>query len=614
METDLPSNVHGNFQNLRNMWSIKAQEQNKLLGSSTKPCRSWCNQQKGKIVSSKLNVPILKITNEITREESTETILSSSEQNILLLEDDPLLSIPAPPPSIMFKYQAQNISVMKQMVNKMTIDEKKNILSKISKTTGIHRWKITRLAFRSGLIFNRSRRASDSILPLLMKTHFITHRSRVDSLNSVSSETPFESLIDYLTGDNDEEETYLTKAKKNKRAKSDVSDCLRRNRLDDAILQYKMVLQHLKNHGQFMAEYPAPSLDKVVQREKSFDMKLTTSTSAQKEEIAVKSSSPSKRQTRSLSRDFGRTFSSFIMNDLFHSETDKPNLEKQKRPSFSHASSQTTHSDSIHEKQDEPIDSNEEIQNLEFIGINTDSNEEADEVLNELDTMLEQQLPAPTADIVYPTILEVPIDPPRTNAEESLMQTLFEGKKTAYSPDDHEMKSIRLPNEMLPVYEIAKKKCFFDTERVLYTSMMEKIRRRSYSRHVRILCITTQRLYNLTKKDSYPKEVLLFRQILGVTCTPYKDGFVCIHSKESHDDRGDWLIMTEHPCEFITRLFMAMGRKNNNDGFLKIETKFSHCRRFSGESSSSNCVVEAYLAPQFSIKKTAFDTLIIYTP
>jgi hypothetical protein len=66
---------------------------------------------------------------------------------------------------------------------------------------------------------------------------------------------------------------------------------------------------------------------------------------------------------------------------------------------------------------------------------------------------------------------------------------------------------------------------------------MFKIRRQSYTQHVRMLCITTERLYNITKKDPYAKEGILLTEIIGITCTPYKDGFICIHTKDSHEDR-----------------------------------------------------------------------------
>ncbi|CAF4284368.1 unnamed protein product, partial [Adineta steineri] len=114
-----------------------------------------------------------------------------------------------------------------------------------------------------------------------------------------------------------------------------------------------------------------------------------------------------------------------------------------------------------------------------------------------------------------------------------------------------------------------------------------------------------------TKKNPYPKEALLYNSIIGVTCTPYKDGFICIQTKETHDDRGDWLVLVDHPCEFITQLFMIMKRDHNNDGFLKIKTEFTHCRRFYGELSSSLCMVEAHIADAFRIKKLDFETVAI---
>ncbi len=66
---------------------------------------------------------------------------------------------------------------------------------------------------------------------------------------------------------------------------------------------------------------------------------------------------------------------------------------------------------------------------------------------------------------------------------------------------------------------------------------MMKVDRRGYKQHVRILCITNERVYIITKKDPYPKEAVPFKDILGVSCTPCKDGFVCIHTRETRDDR-----------------------------------------------------------------------------
>ncbi|CAF4439707.1 unnamed protein product, partial [Adineta steineri] len=91
--------------------------------------------------------------------------------------------------------------------------------------------------------------------------------------------------------------------------------------------------------------------------------------------------------------------------------------------------------------------------------------------------------------------------------------------------------------ELMNTFEIAKRKCFFNTERVLYATKMIKIDRRGYKQHVRIFCITTERLYIITKKDPYPKEAVLFKDVLGISCTPRNDGFICLHTRETREDR-----------------------------------------------------------------------------
>jgi len=72
---------------------------------------------------------------------------------------------------------------------------------------------------------------------------------------------------------------------------------------------------------------------------------------------------------------------------------------------------------------------------------------------------------------------------------------------------------------------------------------MVKIDRRGYKQHVRLLCLTSQRVYIITKKKPYPKEALLFKDILGISVTPRKDGFICLHTKETREDRVIKLII-----------------------------------------------------------------------
>jgi hypothetical protein len=116
---------------------------------------------------------------------------------------------------------------------------------------------------------------------------------------------------------------------------------------------------------------------------------------------------------------------------------------------------------------------------------------------------------------------------------------------------------ISLAEELANTFELAKGKCFFSTERILvsnenrhyfllrslrilylkYATKMVKIDRRGYKQHVRILCLTSERVYIITKKKPYPKEALLFNDILGISCTTRRDGFICLHTRETRDDR-----------------------------------------------------------------------------
>ena len=66
---------------------------------------------------------------------------------------------------------------------------------------------------------------------------------------------------------------------------------------------------------------------------------------------------------------------------------------------------------------------------------------------------------------------------------------------------------------------------------------MIKIDRRGYKRHVRMLCLTTERVYIITKKDPYPKEAVFLKDILGISCSPLRDGFICLHTRETDNDR-----------------------------------------------------------------------------
>lgn len=259
------------------------------------------------------------------------------------------------------------------------------------------------------------------------------------------------------------------------RTTSDASVCLRRNQLKDTIAQYETIVKHLKNYEKFMAEHP-----------------VSTSREKAMAEIIADQTHRS-RQTQSLARHAGRTFTDFIMTDLLSTT-----------PSIAHAASQTDLS------------------------------------------CIEQE-------------------------EQPLIQRLFQGKKTAFNPDDLQLQSVRIRKFLLSLtlspspysssrrddghVRTSEEEMFLCHGRVArecplcpligdlvsvwiqYATKMIKIDRRGYKRHVRMLCLTSERVYIITKKDPYPKEAVRFKDILGITCSPLKDGFICLHTRETRDDR-----------------------------------------------------------------------------
>ncbi len=285
------------------------------------------------------------------------------EQLSSLDDTNDFAPLPPPPSSIVFKQQAQSIVILKQSIAKMSDFTKNKTKFSDVKNNGIHHWHIARHVFRSGLIFGPSRRASDSIIPLLMKTHIAQNRSRAVSLDSIHTETPFEALIDYITynnnnnhNNNDKQHLNVLKEKPLiKRTISDASACIQRNKLDATIAQYEIIMRHLKNYDKFMAAHPKPL--PVPPPRKLSDIQQNEENSSQKSSIR-------NRKTQSLARSVGRTFTEFIMNDILLSQSNEP-----RRLSTIHAASQT--------------DLAELIEKLDSIPI-----EDTTTVLNELDAAI----------------------------------------------------------------------------------------------------------------------------------------------------------------------------------------------------------------------------------
>ncbi|CAF4610517.1 unnamed protein product [Rotaria sp. Silwood1] len=616
METDLLLNVRGNVRTLRTMWSEKVQEEQKSIQPKSVTNRAYSETSQKKLMKDNIQTPIAtdetlinsksKIITDSEKPSKVESIEQSSSSSSINETDD-FLPLPAPPSSVIFQHQAQTILTVKQSVIKMfDIDKKKTHINHI-KNNGIRHWHLARHVFRSGLIFSPSRRASDSIIPLLMKTSIAQYHIRAESLDSIQTQTPFQTLIDYLSyNDNNDDENISLLEKKTivKRTISDTSACIQRNKLNDTIAQYETIMRHLKNYDKFKETYPMSS--PLSSTQETINMKQIMK---KKEEFIqqnlINKSSIRNTQTQSLARNARRTFTEFIMNDLLSSNISRTLSNVQSSVNIVHTASQTETTEIL-----KPTESIKLMQETESIPI-----EETDAAINELDNVLNntdtEVLLTPNSEInviiVNPSTTEDNMTQPK---EKPLMQRLFEGKKTAYTANDLNMESNRIPEELMQTYEIAKKKCFFPSEKLLYATKMIKIDRRGYKQHIRLLCLTTERVYIITKKDPYPKETLLFKDILGITCTPCQDGFICLHTRETREDRGDWIFVIDHPCEFITQLFMAMGRNHNNDNYLKIEPKFKHVRRGTG-TVSDECLIEVRPSRAFRIEFENYEVLVI---
>lgn len=300
-----------------------------------------------------------------------------------------------------------------------TRDIVSNISFKNPKQTSSRKWKITSLVVRSGLAVNRIRRSSDTIIPLLMKTHLYRQRPRSNSGDSTNSEVLFENVLDYVSKNTENDADVLLKPRKLRRSASDAKACMHRNQLDESILQYETIIRHLKNYDQFVSMHPVPASDSTVpspKRQISIDVQSNKSTINEvKESNVIKKISP-KRQVQSLSRNAGRTFAEFMMNDLLLSTPTTVNRPR----SISHASSQTDISEPIQPtNNDQTTDITESIDTSVKVEYPMLVNEEVKSVLNEFDTIIgntPQETPiTPNSDIKV-----VVLNSPVTEREESV--------------------------------------------------------------------------------------------------------------------------------------------------------------------------------------------------
>ena len=378
-------------------------------------------------------------------------------------------SLPPPPASVVFKQQAQSIITLKQTMTKMFDEEKEKKKLPERKSSGNRHWHIARHVFRSGLIFGPTRRASDSIVPLLMKTHIAQNRSRMDSFDSTPTDTPFENLVDYISHHHHDRYLDVTPEKSVlKRTISDTSACIQRNKLDETIAQYETIMRHLKNYDQFMVDHPQPIPNKPI-------VEIEVQVLSQKNSMQV-------RQTQSLARNAGRTFTEFMINDLLATQSNET-----RHSCTAHASSQT--------------DLNQLIKKIDSIPM-----EDTKTALNELDQAINSVIQEPpiTPNCEVNVIIVNPPSVPQVEIENDEMifkrefsryhrrrkkhccNGCLKGRKRLIYHLIHRCNRLAyvseekldfcicvcvfffvLAEELMNAYEVAKNKCFFPEEQIL---------------------------------------------------------------------------------------------------------------------------------------------------
>lgn len=340
-------------------------------------------------------------------------IESIEEFSSISTDTNDSLPFPEPPSCVTFQQQAQSIMNLKESVAKLFDTDKIKPSFSYVKKNSVRHWHLARHVFRSGLVFAPSRRASDSIIPVLMKTRMVHFATRTESLDSTYTQTPSQTLIDYLSHKDEENVKLIQNKTLVKRTVSDIVACTQRNELNDTIAQYETIMRHLKNYDKFMTAYPMPSPSPLRTIQKPKDVKeILKKAEENLHQNSTNKSSIRNTQTQSLTRNTGRTFTEFVMSDLLSSLMPKPSSKRQPYHNAVHRASQTEFLELSQQNDAAQID-------------------EADEVINELDDVLnennEQQIALTPNSEINVIILNSP-----TTVEEQIVR---QGKQQYNSID-----------------------------------------------------------------------------------------------------------------------------------------------------------------------------------
>ncbi|XP_064257290.1 unconventional myosin-Ia isoform X1 [Passer domesticus] len=151
---------------------------------------------------------------------------------------------------------------------------------------------------------------------------------------------------------------------------------------------------------------------------------------------------------------------------------------------------------------------------------------------------------------------------------------LFKDKKTLYpkslqQPFRGEYLGLKQNPKYQKLHAVAK-------DKLVMADTVRKVNRASGKTVPRLLLLTTEHLVLADPKAAQPKTVLSLSDIHGVSVTRFSDGFLALHLKEvSTGAKGDFLLLSEHLIELVTRLHQTFEATTGQALPLHITDRFS---------------------------------------
>ncbi|NXI36671.1 MYO1A protein, partial [Galbula dea] len=152
---------------------------------------------------------------------------------------------------------------------------------------------------------------------------------------------------------------------------------------------------------------------------------------------------------------------------------------------------------------------------------------------------------------------------------------LFKDKKSLYSkslqqPFQGEYLGVMQNRKYQKLHAVAK-------DKLVMADTVRKVNRASGKTVPRLLLLTTEHLVLADPKAAQPKIVLSLGDIHSVSVTRFSDGLLVLHLKETATGgrKGDFLLISDHLIEFVTRLHQTVMEATAQALPLHITDQFS---------------------------------------